>query len=178
MKIWNFGIIGAGNISDFHAKAVKSLRHAKLVGICGTNQEKVKALALKYSCRAFNDTTELLESPDIDIILIATPSGSHMGPAIEAARYGKHVLCEKGMVYGSTASYPGQPRRLEIAGTKGTVIMEDSNFKILQFDKQLEEDFEIKRKYSTIERGGGASDPLFHPVRTACSKYSCIYQFS
>jgi predicted dehydrogenase len=295
MKIWNFGIIGAGNISDFHAKAVKSLRHAKLVGICGTNQEKVKALALKYSCKAFNDTTELLESPDIDIVLIATPSGAHMEPVIEAARCRKHVLCEKplevkleridkmiaahetagtklggifnyrfteavrilkkavddgrfgvitnasvyvpwwrndeyyrsswrgtqaldgggalmnqsihmvdllqymmgpvvslnaytaklghpqievedtavailkfknkalGMVYGSTASYPGQPRRLEITGTKGTVIMEDSNFKIWQFDEQLEEDTEIKRKYSAIGGGGGASDPLSIP---------------
>ena len=26
---------------------------------------------------------------------IATPSGAHMEPAIEAARFGKHVLCEK-----------------------------------------------------------------------------------
>ena len=30
MKIWNFGIIGAGLIADFHAKAIQSLKNARL----------------------------------------------------------------------------------------------------------------------------------------------------
>ena len=59
MKIWNFGIVGAGNIADFHAKAVQSLGNAKLAGICGTNPDKVKILATKYSCRVFNNTDEI-----------------------------------------------------------------------------------------------------------------------
>lgn len=42
MKVWNFGIIGAGLIADFHAKAIQSLDNAKLVGICGTNQDKAQ----------------------------------------------------------------------------------------------------------------------------------------
>ena len=50
MKIWKFGIIGAGNIAHFHAKAIESLENAELNGICGTNHEKVKNLASKYRC--------------------------------------------------------------------------------------------------------------------------------
>ena len=95
MKIWNFGIIGAGLIADFHAKAIQSLKNARLTGICGSNPVKVRKLAEKYGCRAFSDMQEMLRSDDIEIVTIATPSGAHMEPAIEAARSGKHVICEK-----------------------------------------------------------------------------------
>jgi predicted dehydrogenase len=35
MKIWKFGIVGAGLIADFHAKAIQNLENASLIGICG-----------------------------------------------------------------------------------------------------------------------------------------------
>ena len=95
MKIWNFGIIGAGLIADFHAKAIQSLSNARLVAICGTNQAKAQKLSEKYNCKKYNDFYELLGSPEIDVVTIATPSGAHLEPAIEAAKNGKHVLCEK-----------------------------------------------------------------------------------
>ena len=57
MKIWNFGIIGAGLIADFHAKAIQSLKNARLTGICGSNPVKVRNLAEKYGCKPFSDMT-------------------------------------------------------------------------------------------------------------------------
>ena len=95
VKIWNFGIIGAGLIADFHARAIQSLPNARLAGICGTNDKKVKALSEKYNCRSFSGSEELLSFPAIDIVTIATPSGAHMEPVIHAASHGKHVICEK-----------------------------------------------------------------------------------
>jgi predicted dehydrogenase len=233
---------------------------------------------------------EMLRSSDIDIVTVATPSGNHMEPAVEAARYGKHVLCEKpleisleridrmieahekagtylggifnfrfndsvpllksaiekgrfgnisyasvqvpwwrtdeyyknswrgtwkldgggalmnqsihmidllqylmgpldslqayiatrghsievedtatavvtfrnkalGGIYGSTASFPGHFRRLEITGTKGTVIQVENTFKTWQFADQTEEDQEILNRFDKVEGGGGVSDP-------------------
>jgi UDP-N-acetyl-2-amino-2-deoxyglucuronate dehydrogenase len=95
MKTWKFGIIGTGMIADFHAKAIQSLNNAKLTGFYGTNAAKTKALAEKYSCRVFENTKEMLQSNEIEIVIIATPSGAHLEPAVEAAKNGKHVLCEK-----------------------------------------------------------------------------------
>jgi predicted dehydrogenase len=95
MKIWNVGIIGAGLIADFHAKAILSLGNARLAGICGSNPEKVRTLTDKYECKAFADTEQMFRSPEVDIVTIATPSGAHLDPAVEAARHGKHVICEK-----------------------------------------------------------------------------------
>ena len=55
MKIWNFGIIGAGLIADFHAKAIQSLDNAQLIGVCGTNQYKAQKLAEKYNCKKYDN---------------------------------------------------------------------------------------------------------------------------
>lgn len=95
MKVWNFGIIGAGMVADFHAKSIQHLPNAKLIGICGAGSGRAAALAEKYQCREYPDYQTLLRDPGIDIVTIATPSGLHMDPSIEAARQGKHVLCEK-----------------------------------------------------------------------------------
>jgi UDP-N-acetyl-2-amino-2-deoxyglucuronate dehydrogenase len=86
MKHWNFGIIGAGLIADFHATAIQSLGNASLAGIAGSNGEKVRLLAEKHNCRAFSSDEEMLRSREIDVVTIATPSGSHMEPAVAAAR--------------------------------------------------------------------------------------------
>ena len=95
MKIWNFGIIGAGMVADFHAKSIQHLPNAKLTAICGAGSGRAAALAEKYQCKEYPDYQTLLKDPEIDIVTIATPSGLHMDPSIEAARQGKHVLCEK-----------------------------------------------------------------------------------
>ena len=95
MKNWNFGIIGAGLIADFHAKAIDDIPQAKLVGFYDIVSERAEKLADKYSCRAFGSYEDMLGSKEIDIITIATPSGLHMEPAVAAAQAGKHVICEK-----------------------------------------------------------------------------------
>ena len=198
MKNWKFGIVGAGLIADFHAKAIQNLENASLIGICGSNPDKARRLAEKYNCRIFENLEELWCSDDIEIVVIATPSGAHleptiaalmnqaihmidllqhlMGPvdslqsytatlghSIEAEDTGVAVLKFKnnalGVIYGSTASFPGQFRRIEITGTKGTVIQVENSFKVWQFADQTEADNEIFNRFNQIEGGGGVSDP-------------------
>lgn len=281
-------------VADFHAKSIQHLSNARLIGICGAGSGRAAILAKQYNCREFPDYHAMLRSQEIDIITIATPSGMHMEPAVEAALQGKHVLCEKpldisperidaminahskagtrlggifnyrftatvhllktavdegrfgtityasvhvpwwrsdiyyqhkwrgtlqldgggammnqsihmvdmlqyvmgpidslhayiatlghsieaedtatailrfknkalGSIYGSTASFPGQPRRIEITGTKGTAILEDNNIKAWQFAAETKDDERIRAQYKTNESGGGAADPSAIP---------------
>jgi predicted dehydrogenase len=94
-KSTGFGIIGAGVISHVHAKAISEIPNARLVGIHGSNAEKVVAFSERHGCTAFSTLDEMLSSPDIDIVCICTPSGAHLEPALEAIRAGKHCLIEK-----------------------------------------------------------------------------------
>lgn len=290
MKRWKIGIVGAGMIADFHAQAIQSLPNAILVGFSNIRKEKAEVIAKKYGVKSWDTTSSMLQSDEIEIVMIATPSGAHIEPAIEAARYGKHVLCEKpleikldridrmiaahekagtylggifnfrynettqiikeaidnerlgvityaavyvpwwrtdeyykgwhgtwdldgggalmnqsihmidllqylmgpvdslgalysrqghpqietedtavsivqfrnkalGVIYGTTASYPGQFRRLEITGTKGTIVLVENSLHVWQFTDMEEEDTKIIQKYGKIEGGGGVSDP-------------------
>ena len=291
MKIWNFGIIGAGLIADFHARAIKDIPNAKLTGIFDAVPDRADKLAIKYGCRAFAGLDEMLKDKHIDIVTIATPSGAHAEPVIAAAEAGKNVLCEKplditleridamiaahhkagthlggifpyrfndvmtplqnainagrlgvitcvgvyvpwwrtdeyyrdswhgtwkldgggalmnqsihmidmlcclappiesvqaftatlghpqietedtaaaalrftngalGIIYGTTASYPGQFRRFEITGTRGTVIQTEDSFTTWQFADEKPEDEQIRRQFGQIKSGGGVADP-------------------
>lgn len=97
MKIWGFGIIGAGLIGKVHAQALRSLPNAKLVAVCDSVPGRAAALAAEDGAKAYTDYEEMLAQPEIDVVTIATPSGLHLEPTVAAARAGKHVLSEKPM---------------------------------------------------------------------------------
>ncbi|MHC4194780.1 MAG: Gfo/Idh/MocA family protein [Planctomycetota bacterium] len=285
MKTWNIGVIGAGLIADFHAKAITALANAKLIGFCDIIPVKAQQMADKYSCRYFKNCDDMLKSDEIDVVSIATPSGSHMEPAIAAAKAGRHVICEKpleitleridamleaheksgttlggifqyrfddaiaplkeaidsgrfgtityagvyvpwwrsdeyyegswhgtwkldgggalmnqsihmvdmlcalmppiesvqaftaalghdtatavlrftsgalGVIYGTTASYPGRYKRFEITGTKGTVVYVEDSFQTWQFAEEGPEDEQIRGKFGKVKGGGSVAEP-------------------
>jgi predicted dehydrogenase len=90
-----FAIVGLGMISRFHARAIGELPNARLVAVCGRDLPRAVAFASEFGCEAFDSLDALLAHPDVGVLVIATPSGAHMEPAVAAARAGKHVLCEK-----------------------------------------------------------------------------------
>ncbi len=93
-----FGIIGTGMIADYHARAIKETRGARLVGVAGRSAERTRALAEKLGAPFWTtDMAELVARPDIQVVCIVTPSGAHLEPALAAIRAGKHVMVEKPM---------------------------------------------------------------------------------
>jgi len=291
MKTWNMGIVGAGLIADFHARAIADLPNARLIGCCDKLPDRAEKLAGKYGAKAFEDYEQMVRSDEIDIVTIATPSGFHLEPTTAAAQANKHVICEKplevtleridamieahdkagtrlggifpyrfndsqavlreainsgrfgtisyagiyvpwwrtdeyykdswhgtwkldgggalmnqsihmvdmlcdvmppieslcaytatiahpqietedtavaslrftngalGVIYGTTASWPGQFRRFEITGSRGTVIQLEDSFTVWQFADEGPQDEEIRKKFGGITGGGGVADP-------------------
>ncbi len=291
MKQWNFGIVGAGLIADFHCRAIADLPNGKVVAICDVVKDRAQHLANKYGGKAFDDYEFMIADSDVDIVTIATPSGLHMEPTVYAAEQGKHVLCEKpldvtleridamiaahdkagtrlggifpyryneallplkeaiaeerfgtisyagvyvpwwrtdeyyqdswhgtlkldgggalmnqsihmidmlcdvmppvksvqafmdrighpqieaedtavavlrfvngalGIIYGTTSSWPGQLRRFEISGTRGTVIQLEDSFSVWQFAEEKPQDNDIREKFGKVVGPGGVADP-------------------
>jgi len=100
MKTIGFGIIGCGMIASWHIRAIKenAASGAALVGVADSNAEAAKKLAAETGVKAFSGAEELISCPDIDAVCICTPSGTHAGLAVAAARAGKHIVVEKPMV--------------------------------------------------------------------------------
>lgn len=90
-----FGVAGPGSIGHSHCTAILQAQGAELVSVFGRDQFKTAAFAARYDIIPHTDIERFLCLEDIDAITIATPSGAHLEIAVEAAKRGIHVLCEK-----------------------------------------------------------------------------------
>jgi UDP-N-acetyl-2-amino-2-deoxyglucuronate dehydrogenase len=89
------GLLGAGNISDTHARAARAIPGIEIAAVCGANREKVARLANTYGGVAYDAVDAFLAHRPMDIVAIGSPSGLHAEQAIAAIRCGLHVLVEK-----------------------------------------------------------------------------------
>lgn len=92
-----FAIIGCGMIARFHARALAEIpaaRVAALVSRSGGNAAQMKQ-ELGLSCPVFATVEEAVQAPGVDAVIITTPSGAHLEPALVAAQAKKHVVVEK-----------------------------------------------------------------------------------
>jgi predicted dehydrogenase len=90
-----FGLVGCGMISRFHVRAIQATRGAKLIGCTDNVTAAAEKLAHETHCRAYARLEDMLADPAVQIVVVGTPSGVHMDPAVAAAKAGKHVIVEK-----------------------------------------------------------------------------------
>ena len=98
MKKIRIGMLGSGFSAHFHLASYHKVRGEsfEIAAICARSPERRGALANQYNIpRQFNDVSEMLKSPDIDVIDVCVPNMLHVPMVLEAARHGKHVICEK-----------------------------------------------------------------------------------
>ena len=95
MESIKFGIIGAGRIGKLHAENIHNrVKGAHLKAI--TDPVLDEDWASNLGITVFGkDHRIMLEDPEIDAILIGSPSPEHANQIIECARAGKHIFCEK-----------------------------------------------------------------------------------
>jgi predicted dehydrogenase len=101
----NVALIGHNFMGKAHSHAWKSV--ASFFGpelepvlklVCGRNRASVEAFAARWGWQGTcTDWREAVSRRDIDIVDIATPTDLHCDIAVEAARAGKHIFCEKPM---------------------------------------------------------------------------------
>lgn len=288
-----FGIIGVGAITKIHAMAIEKSENCYLRACYDLQEERVQKFATEKNCLGYTNIDEFLADKEVQAIIIATPSGYHLDPAIKALKAGKNVLIEKpleitpercdlliktarengvklggifqsrfyeasrlvkkaidegrfgqlvmveacvkwfraqsyydsgawrgtwavdgggslmnqgihavdllcwfggkvkevkaftatlaherievddvatavlkfenggmGIIETSTAIYPGFNKRLEILGTKGSVVMEEETILSWKFEEETDEDEKIRAKYESERSSGGSADPL------------------
>ena len=92
------GIIGIGNIGSAHLRMITggNIPDMTVTAVCDIDTKKLNAARNTYpALRVFEDYTDLLKNSDTNAVIIAVPHPLHAKIAIEAFKYGKHVLVEK-----------------------------------------------------------------------------------
>ena len=89
------GLIGAGNISDTHARALAEMPDATVAAVFAPTRERAEQLAAKHGAAPYDVLERFLDHRPLDMVVVGTPSGLHADHGIAAARRGLHVLVEK-----------------------------------------------------------------------------------
>lgn len=102
----NIGMIGVGGrgsslIGDLLSKAQKGANIA-IIGCCDVWDVRAQRAAQRakdagFECKSFRDYREMLQLPDLDAVVIATPDHWHAKQSIDSMKAGKDVYCEKPM---------------------------------------------------------------------------------
>lgn len=103
MKKLRIGLIGYGFMGRTHSNAFRKVGNffdvpyePVLQTICARNEDRAKSFAAQWGYASTEtDWRKVVNSPDIDLIDIASPNDTHAEIAIAAAKAGKMVMCEK-----------------------------------------------------------------------------------
>lgn len=94
-----YAVVGLGSISQVAVlPAFAHSKKVKLVAVVSGDKEKAEKLAQQFKANqayTYAEYAECLKNPQVDAVYIATPPGEHEKYTVEAAKCGKHVLCEK-----------------------------------------------------------------------------------
>lgn len=89
------GMVGAGNISEFHIHAVRAVPQlVELIGVTDLDQARAEATAQKLGTKTFA-SLDALVSAGANVIHVLTPPAAHVPVALAALERGCHVLIEK-----------------------------------------------------------------------------------
>ena len=97
MAILNVGLIGTGRIGRLHAEHLAfRIPEARLVAVADVNLEAAQQCAATLNVpHVFQDHHPIMETPDIDAVVICSSTPTHAPLIEEAAAAGKHIFCEK-----------------------------------------------------------------------------------
>ena len=95
------GIIGYGNMGKSDIKAALTTQMAKVVAVCDVYDKRLEEATAAFGrdiliTKAYQ---EVLASPEVDAVIIATPDHLHLRMAVDALKAKKHVYCEKPVIF-------------------------------------------------------------------------------
>jgi len=119
------GVIGYGYWGPNIVRNLRSLDSFEVVAVCDQNPTALKRVKQAHpDLTVTPQSSDLLESPDVDALAIVTPVSSHFSLAKAALENGKHVFIEKPL----TASVRQAEELIELAERKKKKIMVDHTF--------------------------------------------------
>ena len=96
MKRLGVGVVGLGRIGVLHAEVFASrIERARLVAVADVREEVAKSVAERLRAKAYTSYEKMLKDPEVEAVVICTPTFLHKDMVVRAAEEGKHIFCEK-----------------------------------------------------------------------------------
>ena len=114
-----FAIVGCGMIAGFHLKALAEIDGARVVAVVDKVPAALERFKDKHklACSFYTALEPALTNPQVDIVIVSTPSGAHMEPAVQAMA--KQGTPFSGFLYAGLIMTPRGPQVLEFNARLG-----------------------------------------------------------
>ena len=87
------GIIGHGFMGHEHEAMLSQLEGYQLVGFSDRDRSVLEDV--RPGLKRYESNEALLRDPEVDTVLIAANNNQHHDLVVQAAKAGKHIICEK-----------------------------------------------------------------------------------
>ncbi len=122
------GFVGLGYAAGWlHAPAARQLAGAEMVGGVDESPERRRSWTDSGNGPSYESLSELLEQARPELVVIATPPGSHAELCVQSLAAGAHVLCEKPFV----ESLDDADAVLEVARAAGRIVAVNQEFRYM-----------------------------------------------
>lgn len=118
MKKVKVGVIGCGNISSIYFTNCQTFNSLEIVACADLDIERARSKAEEFNIPKAYGVQELLNDPDIDIVLNLTIPAAHGDVCLSALEAGKHVYVEKPLA----VSLEDGKKIMEAAKSKGLLV--------------------------------------------------------
>jgi predicted dehydrogenase len=122
MKV-GFGLVGAGLIAPFHAKAILASGKGELVAVAEPDAARRARFVAEFPCTGYSSLEELLADARVRVVNVLTPNHLHFDAVMKAAEAGKHILVEKPPAM-SLREVDLMASRCRDAGVKAGVVLQ------------------------------------------------------
>ena len=141
------GLLGYGAIARDHAASITATRGLRMAAICDLSAERRQLAARDWPVPVYARQEELLENPDVGLVVVGTPPSAHADPVLAALRAGKHVVCEKPFALRADDA----DRMIDEAGARGLALT-------VYQSRRWDPDFVAMRD---VVRAGGIGQPFY-----------------
>ncbi len=105
---FHVGVIGAtGFIGAAYRDEIRQTSlDAKIVALCARNRDRLEAAARADACEFITDDwCQVVDHPQVNLVIITTPDALHHEAVMASARNGKHLFCDKPVGVNANQAY-------------------------------------------------------------------------
>lgn len=96
IKRLKWGVAGCGNfLENSFLPSLQQVKRSRLISVYSSNINRAKYIAEKFSAKSYYSEYHNFLASDIGAVYIASKNSDHYWQVCEAAKAGKHILCEK-----------------------------------------------------------------------------------
>ena len=185
-KIYNWAVLGCGNIANKFVNDLKLLPNAKLYAAASRDLGRAQGFANELGFeKAYGNYNDMVDDPNVDVVYIATPHSHHFEHTMLCLKHKKAVLCEKAFAMNQhevaqmmkcaednntflmeafwTMFQPSFQKALEIINSG-----ELGKLKMVRSDFAFNAEFNVDKRLYNVKLGGGSLlDIGIYPVFAA-----------